>query len=200
MSGRGHIILIALAVVAAVSGCGRRARVIPPARMVDLYVDMFIADQWLRDTPEARGMADSTLFFDPIFRRHGYTFKDYEKSVEYYTFHTEKLSDITTKVSEELKARADYYAALAKEYDEINKENGRLKTYVPVDFENDSLKWRKDWIIWKVADADSVSVADSSSDSSPADAVGTPILLPDLRPVANPERMRRRVLDSLDKK
>lgn len=62
--------------------------------MVDLYVDMFISDAWLKDNKDAKARADTTLFFDPIFRRHGYTFDDYERSIQFYSGDMETFSKI----------------------------------------------------------------------------------------------------------
>ena len=74
----GHILLVLAA--ALLTGCGR-PKVIPEDELVSLYVDMFIADQWLRDHPDEKKVADTTLFFDPLFREHGYTFEDYADSL-----------------------------------------------------------------------------------------------------------------------
>ena len=89
---------------------------------------MFIADQWLRDHPDEKKVADTTLFFDPLFREHGYTFEDYDRSVSYYVARPDRFSDITTRVADELK----------RMYAEMQEEEGRRdegdSVYEVVDF------------------------------------------------------------------
>lgn len=120
-----------LAAALLVAGCGR-AEVIPEKDMTEIYVDMFIADQWLRDHDEEKERADTTLFFDPVFRKYGYTFEDYDKSVSYYVAHPDKFSDITVRVAEELKKRADQMREL---WDKSRTSSG----YETQDFSSDTL-------------------------------------------------------------
>ena len=70
--------------VAAVISCDRSARVIPAGKMEKIYREMLLADQWLADNPEKRTMADTTWFYEPIFRKYGFTLNDYQKSVDVY--------------------------------------------------------------------------------------------------------------------
>ena len=88
-----HIVLL-LTLSAALAGCGHRGRVIPGKKFMKLYTEMYLADQWLRDNPDIRRTADTTLFFDPIFRRHGYSFADYDRSVHYYLDRPEKYGKL----------------------------------------------------------------------------------------------------------
>lgn len=83
-----------------------KGRVIPENRMVDLYVDMFVSDAWLKDNKDAKARADTTLFFDPIFKRHGYTFDDYEKSIQFYSGDMETFSKILDSAARILSARS----------------------------------------------------------------------------------------------
>ena len=134
----GHILLVLAA--ALLTGCGR-PKVIPEDELVSLYVDMFIADQWLRDHPEEKKVADTTLFFDPLFREYGYTFEDYDRSVSYYVARPDRFSDITTRVADELK----------RMYAEMQEEEGRRdegdSVYEAVDFRADSL-WTDGLSLW----------------------------------------------------
>ncbi len=165
-TGRGHILLTAAVAALCIAGCARSGRVIPKKDMIALYTDMFIADQWLRDNASARAAADTTLFFDPIFRRHGYSFADYEKSIEYYSGRTEDLREVMDSVSKRLKKRAEYYQKLSERIREAREENERLRVdYTAVDFSDDSLVWALDGILWPLRDslvsADSLALADS---------------------------------------
>ena len=58
-----------------------RSKVLSEKKMEDLYVDMFIADQWLRDHGDCRDKADSSLYYDVVFKKHHCTFEDYDASL-----------------------------------------------------------------------------------------------------------------------
>ena len=94
----GHIVAVT-AVLLCSCACSQKARVIPEKQLEDLYIDMFIADQWLRDHNDFQLAADTSLFFDPIFAEHGYSFEDYDATLKYYTARPEVLSaDLTIGV------------------------------------------------------------------------------------------------------
>lgn len=163
---RGHILLTFALAALCIAGCAGRGRVIPKKDMIDLYTDMFLADQWLRDNTQARTAADTTLFFDPIFRSHGYSFNDYEKSLEYYSGRTEDLREVMDSVAKRLKSRAEYYQKLSDRIREVKKENERLRVdYTAVDFSDDSLAWALDSVFWPRRDTVAVSDSLAASDS-----------------------------------
>lgn len=148
MSGRGrNVVIIMAAVSLLISGCGR-PKLIPEKELVSLYVDMFIADQWLRDHPDERKIADTTLFFDPIFRKHGYNFEDYDKSMNYYVAHPDEFNNITTRVADELRMMT---SAKQKAMD----RKKAMISYRECDFLSDSL-WQESHMCWP---ADSLDLA-----------------------------------------
>ncbi|MCR4859650.1 MAG: DUF4296 domain-containing protein [Bacteroidales bacterium] len=163
---RAWMLLLLPAVLLCVAGCGHRARVIPAKKLVKIYSEMFLTDQWLRDNVEARKMADTTLFFDPIFHRYGYTFEDYDKSVNYYLDRPEKYSKILSKVADQLQAESD---RMKKELESERLREEELdqfrKLYQPKDFSTDSLRWSGPETLWPVPDtlgvADTLAVTDS---------------------------------------
>lgn len=157
-----HILLL-LCVLAAGSGCGREARVIPERKMVRLYAEMFVADQWLRDNADARKIADTTLFFDPIFRANGITFGDYDRSIHYYLDHPEKYAGILTKVAERLRTESEAIQAVVNAEQERQSERDRYhRLYGSTDFSTDSLRWSGADILWPVrAGAEEGAPADS---------------------------------------
>ena len=77
----GHILLVLAA--ALLTGCGR-PKVIPEDELVSLYVDMFIADQWINQNFKASKTADTTMVYEAIFRSYGYGEEDYRRSVDHY--------------------------------------------------------------------------------------------------------------------
>ena len=104
---RPLVLPLLLVLLACAGGCGRRARLIPERKLVRIYSDIFLVDQWFRDNPEKRMTGDTTLVFDPIFRRYGYTFEDYDRSVHYYLDRPDKFNKIVTQVSERLRAEGN---------------------------------------------------------------------------------------------
>ena len=145
-----HIVVLA-ALLAVLCGCGRRARVIPAEKLTRIYHDMFLADQWIRDNPEARKVADTTLFFDPIFRRYGYDFEDYDRTVHYYLDHPEKYSKILTRASDRLRKEGEGLQleadALTAREVELNKFR---RAFQEKDFSTDSLRWAGVNALWPV--------------------------------------------------
>ncbi|MBQ7269371.1 MAG: DUF4296 domain-containing protein [Bacteroidales bacterium] len=76
-----HILLLGLVLLPL--SCSR-GRVIPARKLAQVHADMLLADQWLHDHPEMRTQADTTLFYEAVFKKYGYSFKDYDASVRYY--------------------------------------------------------------------------------------------------------------------
>ncbi|MCQ2183424.1 MAG: DUF4296 domain-containing protein [Bacteroidales bacterium] len=136
-----HIPLILLCTFAVLQGCGKRASVIPPKVMSDIYFDMFVTDQWLRDHYDIKGKADSMLVYEPIFNKYGYTTADYDNSVTYYLERPEKY----LKIAEKTVARFD------EELDALGKRNvakggdGMKKLKLSRDYKND---FTKDSVRW----------------------------------------------------
>ena len=122
-----------------------------------LYTDMFLADQWLRDHPKYRAMADTTLFFDPIFEKHNITFEDYDASLKYYVSKPELLAEITQKASARLSKMADIMSKEVERLAEIDRTNKANRvSHEFVDFE--SLEPRSEYFSF----TDSVSVHSDS--------------------------------------
>ena len=131
--------------------------------MTRIYIDMFVADQWLRDHLDARKAADTTLFFDPIFQRYGYSFEDYDKSVQYYLDHPDKYAKILSEASDRLQADSDRLQAEVdadRERESVLDSYRRL--YHPKDFSTDSLRWAGVSALWPVR-VESAEVPDSLS-------------------------------------
>ena len=155
----GHICIFLVLFAFLISSCNR-AKVIPKRKLVDVYVDLYLADQWLRDNNRERRKADTTLFFDPILREHGYTFEDYDKSLNYYAANPDKLADVLLEATEKLRKMADDMEEL------LNSETVFKPVYYEKqDFDSDSLWLFDEFIFWPVVDSlhlsDSLHVLDS---------------------------------------
>ena len=141
----------------AFSSCSKGGRVLSEHKMEMLYTDMFLADQWLRDHPKYRAMADTTLFFDPIFEKHNITFEDYDASLKYYVSKPELLAEITQKASARLSKMADIMSKEVERLAVIDRTNKANRiSHEFVDFE--SLEPRSEYFSF----TDSVSVHSDS--------------------------------------
>ena len=65
--------VLALVVSLAVSCNKDRARVIPRSKLAKIYAEMFITDQWIQNTPNVRTIADTSLVYEPILQKYGFT-------------------------------------------------------------------------------------------------------------------------------
>ncbi len=149
-----HILFLLLVLPCLLAGCAQRGRVIPEEKMSRIYEDMLLADQWLRDHPDSRKAADTTLFFDPIFKRYGYSFEDFDRSVNYYVDHPEQYTKILTGASERLSRENERLQQLRDARIAAEQERDRLHALYKSDwnFSDDSLRWAQDRILWPVRD------------------------------------------------
>jgi len=139
----GHIVCVLLLGLLLAS-CGGRPRIIPRATLTDIYVDMFLADQWLKDHVSERSRADTSLFYDPIFARYGYTFEDYDASVKHYLEDPEKFSKVFRDAADKLKKREAFYEKKVNQLRKVKEFNDYfLGKYSSVDFDSDTLLWAR---------------------------------------------------------
>ena len=83
------------AVVLFLSSCtGDGGKVIPRSKLAEIYAEMLITDQWISDTPGLRRTADTSLVYEPIFQKYGFTTADYRMSVDKYMDDPERFSRI----------------------------------------------------------------------------------------------------------
>ena len=137
-----HICVLALLTVL-VASCGKEGKVIPKSKLSRIYAEMFLADQWLEDHGSERSKVDTTLFYDPIFKRFGCSFEDYDASVNYYLSDPQKYSKILKKSADILRAKAKKYREMDDSFREIRLRNASIRGYRPNDFDADTLLWRQ---------------------------------------------------------
>ena len=89
-----HIFPMILSLVLLVSCAEREARVIPRGELAEIYAQMLVVDQWITATPGTRQMADTSLVYEPILNKYGYTSADYRLSVDKYMDDPERFSRI----------------------------------------------------------------------------------------------------------
>lgn len=136
-------ILAVLALLSAISGCGRKARVIPMNTFSEIFADILIADEWVRSNEEYRRQADTTLFYDPILKRYGYSFEDYDSSVKYYLNDPMRFSKVFRRSATILKNRQKRYVDKQNEIKAYMRIWNQISSYVTLDFQGDSLLYRQ---------------------------------------------------------
>ena len=113
---------------------------IPRAKMADIYVEMFMLDQWISDTPGMRMIADTSLVYQPILEKYGYDKLDYIHSVDFYMNDPERFSRILRSCMDKLDKRIDNLKKLQKEQElqaeaakkiEMFKQDYSFEEYFP---------------------------------------------------------------------
>ena len=94
-------------VLLAALGCSQGPKLIPAKTFAKIYADMFMADAWLESHKEARPVADTTLFYETVFNKYGYTTEDYYHSVSKYLTDPEEYSKILKQASAILDATSE---------------------------------------------------------------------------------------------
>lgn len=115
-----HIFLFVLAVAVSCQG----PRVIPRGKMADIYYDMFMADQQIREDQVLRNQADTMLVYEAVFNRYGYDTDDYMLSVRHYLKDPERFSKLMQAVADRLQANADALGQVVGQLDWVQKYMG----------------------------------------------------------------------------
>ena len=97
-----HIVLVLLAVAAC-----QRTRVIPKDTLVDIYTDMFLADQMVREENIPRVRMDTLLLYEAVFQKYGYNTDDYLNSVRFYLKDPERFAKVFENVAKRLEGEVD---------------------------------------------------------------------------------------------
>lgn len=93
--------------------------VIPRSKLAEIYAEMFMTDQWISGTPGVRHIADTSLVYEPILEKYGYTSADYRKSVDRYMDDPERFSRILRTTGELLDKRLTSLKKRKEELDHI---------------------------------------------------------------------------------
>lgn len=136
--------IVAIAMLTGIASCRQRARVIPANKMVDIYAEMLLSDQWIKQADGARAKADTTLVYDAIFHKYGYDRQDYYATIDYYIDRPEDFHKLTERVVGKLKKEHKERKDLLALKDSIDKLNAPYKKYVRIDFDEDSVRWNID--------------------------------------------------------
>lgn len=101
-----HIPVVFAAILLVFASCRKEdAKVIPRGKLAKIYAEMLVTDQWITTTPGIRQIADTSLVYEPILEKYGYTSADYRRSVDHYMNDPERFSRILRTSSEILDKR-----------------------------------------------------------------------------------------------
>ena len=101
-----HISLILSLATLLLSSCNKEeSKVIPRGKLSQIYAEMLLTDQWLDDTPSAKSVADTSLVYEPILEKYGYTKLDYIHTIDRYLDDPERFARIWRETSDLLDKR-----------------------------------------------------------------------------------------------
>ena len=109
-----HIVLVLLLAVAC-----RGPRVIPKDTMTDIYTDMFLADQMVRDADIPRAQMDTMLLYEAVFEKYGYDTEDYLYSLRYYLKDPERFGKVFENVAKRLEGEVEALKKIVELRDRI---------------------------------------------------------------------------------
>lgn len=168
--------------------------------MVKIYEDMFMADQWLKDFPDNNEKADTTLFYERIFKKYGYSFKDYDASINYYIDRPDKFTKVFKQVQTNLLAKSRKYGDLERLADKTYSINAKTYGYVKRRFDTDSQQWKTDTLLlWPLAEpTPDVAMDTASVDSTVIDSLLKIITKKDslAKDISIPEVAIKKILDA----
>lgn len=148
------IALASFVTVLSLNSCGKDG-VIEEEDMSQIYAEMLITDQWINTTPGVRMIADTSLVYEPILKKYGYTSEDYRRSVEYYLNDPEVYAEIMNETVKILGRRlADLNRrklAMEAEKDRVNFVKGMSR----------QVKLPQSWLSIRLADENMVRCDDS---------------------------------------
>lgn len=111
-----HILTVMAVLLLALSCGGEKDKVIPRSKLAEIYAEMLVTDQWIITNPGNRRQADTSLVYEPILQKYGYTSADYRKSVDVYLNDPERFGRILRSAGEILDKKL---AALKERKEEI---------------------------------------------------------------------------------
>ena len=116
-----HIALLLM--VVAVAAC-RGPRVIPRDKMVDIYCDMFIADQQVRAEGLPPKAMDTLLVYEAVFEKYGYDTDDYIHSLRHYLKDPERFAKVFEEAAERLQGQANALEPIIRHQDWVAQRMG----------------------------------------------------------------------------
>ena len=116
--------------ILALASCSSRNKVIPKDTLTQIYAEMFLVDEWLTRHPQGFA-ADTTLVFEPVFEKYGYTSDDYRESVSYYLEDPDRFSRILKRSVKLLESEQKKLEAEKKALAAVNAALERTMSFAP---------------------------------------------------------------------
>lgn len=85
---------VVVAIILFSSCSSEEGKVISRRDMAEIYAEMLLTDQWITSRPELRKKADTSLVYEPILNKYGYTTRDYIHTMDKYMDDPERYSRI----------------------------------------------------------------------------------------------------------
>lgn len=122
-----HIFPVVLALVLFSSCSGEKSKVIPRGDLAEIYAEMLMTDQWIASHPELRKKADTSLVYEPILQKYGYTTQDYVLTMDKYMDDPERYSRILRTTGEILDSRLKELQVKMEELQRLEEIRKRLE-------------------------------------------------------------------------
>ena len=130
-----HIFTVLIVSAVLFSSCsGRDEKVIPRKKMARIYAEMFMVDQWFNDNYTLRRLTDTTLIYEPILEKYGYTSEDYRYSVNRYLDDPERFSRILRTTTQILTRRGEELSKIRNEMTSL-EERAKKTARFRIDFD-----------------------------------------------------------------
>ena len=120
-----HIVLVLIAV----ASC-RGPRVIPKDTLTDIYTEMFLADQVVRDLDIPRPQMDTMLLYEAIFEKYGYDTDDYLYTLRKSLRDPERFAKVFEEVANRLEGEVDDLNEIIERQNTLAANQG--KGHLPV--------------------------------------------------------------------
>ena len=115
-----HLIIFLVAALLLAPSCRKEGpRVIPRGKLSKIYAEMLVTDQWIQNTPRLRTIADTSLVYEPILEKYGYSSEDYQYSVDHYMNDPERFSRILRSTGQILDQQIKVLKRKQKELQEL---------------------------------------------------------------------------------
>lgn len=124
-----HILLLAAVLLSSCSG--KDGKVIPRHKLAHIYAEMFVADQRIQSDRKYRTMADTSLVYEPIFEKYGYTADDYRASMAYYIKDADRYARILRESSSILESELRQLKSEKKIMESIEEAMDAVEAFEP---------------------------------------------------------------------
>lgn len=132
MRNFAHIAVTVAFLLTMMLSCSRnQAKVIPRDEMAEIYADMLVTDQWIVSTPSIRLIADTSLVYEPILEKYGYTSDDYRMSVDHYMDDPERFAKIFRETADILDVRLNELKRLKGDMDDMDERRKEAEKFRP---------------------------------------------------------------------